>query len=57
MTKTTVAALVVQRSATASADTYNNQLIVAAEEMAEAAMAMAEAMAMVMATAAETTIN
>jgi hypothetical protein len=40
-----------------SADTYNNQLIAAAEEMAAEATAMAAAMAMVMSTATETTIN
>ena len=40
-----------------AADTYNNQLIAAVEEMAEAATAMAAVMATVMATVMETTIN
>ena len=40
-----------------AADTYNNQLIVAVEEMAEAAMAMAAAMVTATATATEPTIN
>ena len=41
----------------ASVDTYNNQLIAAAEEMAEATTAIAAAMEMVMATVMETTID
>ncbi len=40
-----------------AADTYNNQLIAAAKEIAEAATAIAVEMAMVTATATEATIN